>query len=387
MKIVQILIGIILLVGGYTIGISSSADTKITEISEKNSEELGEVEDSSGAFMNTNGSKGAEKIHNDNPRLNQNELKVIDLFEAAAPSAVFITTSSYAQSYYSFDITEIPKGSGTGFMWDDEGHIVTNFHVLEGGQKFRVTLADQSSYEAKVVGYEPSKDLAVLKIVAPSDKIKALPKAISSNLKVGQSVYAIGNPFGFDQTLTTGVISALGREITAANGRKIYDVIQTDAAINPGNSGGPLLNSSGELIAVNTAIYSPTGSYSGIGFSIPVDVVSKVVPDLIEFGQVQRPIMGVRFMDDSAFYEKGAMIRNVSKGGPAAKAGLIGVQRNQRGQLLAGDIITAINQTTIESRLEMEEALEGYKPNDLVTIQFLRKGEKYKVQLELESIK
>jgi len=374
------------LIGGYTLGSSFAPDAKMPEIPENNTKEPEHDEAEDDAFHVNSTQQKAPKAQIDNPRLNQNELKVIDLFEQAAPSAVFITTSSYAQSYYSFDITEIPKGSGTGFMWDNEGHIVTNFHVLEGGQKFRVTLADQSSYEAKVVGYEPSKDLAVLKINAPKNKIKALPKSTSTNLKVGQSVYAIGNPFGFDQTLTTGVISALGREITAANGRKIYDVIQTDAAINPGNSGGPLLNSSGELIGVNTAIYSPTGSYSGIGFSIPVDVVSKVVPDLIQYGQVQRPIMGIRLMEDHTFYEKGAMIRNVSKNGPAAEAGLMGVQRSNRGQLLPGDIIIGLDNVSIESRIDLEEALENYKPNDVVNVQFLRKGERYKVDLQLASM-
>lgn len=387
MKIVQILIGIILLVSGYTIGSSFAANAKSTENAEEKSDELKENNENDIAFDVTSGSDKQENESNIVLKLNQNELKVIDLFEQAAPSAVFITTSSFAQSYYSFDVTEIPKGSGTGFMWDDDGHIVTNFHVLEGGQKFRVTLADQSSYEAKVVGYEPSKDLAVLKIDAPADKIKELPKSTSTNLKVGQSVYAIGNPFGFDQTLTTGVISALGREITAANGRKIYDVIQTDAAINPGNSGGPLLNSSGELIGVNTAIYSPTGSYSGIGFSIPVDVVNKVVPDLIEYGQVQRPIMGIILMEDRTFYQKGAMIRNVAKDGPAALAGLQGLQRNNRGQVLAGDIIVGLDDTLIESRIDLEEALEKYEPNDMVNVQFIRKGEKYRVDVQLESMR
>jgi len=368
-------------------GSSFSFTSTTPEIPEKKSKEQ-EIKETGKQIIEVN--KNVHEVNKDlnkESKLNRNELKVIDLFEQAAPSAVFITTSSYAQSYYSFDITEIPKGSGTGFMWDNEGHIVTNFHVLEGGQKFRVTLADQTSYEATVVGYEPSKDLAVLKIDAPDEKIRALPKTISSNLKVGQSVYAIGNPFGFDQTLTTGVISALGREITAANGRKIYDVIQTDAAINPGNSGGPLLNSSGELIGVNTAIYSPTGSYSGIGFSIPVDVVNKVVPDLIEFGQIQRPIMGVRLMEDNTFYEKGAMIRNVSENGPAAKAGLLGVQRSNRGQLLPGDIIIGIDDTIIESRIDLEEALESYKANDKVRIRYTRKGEPYEVELVLDSLR
>lgn len=380
MKIVQILVGILLLIGGITIGSGFSSKDKTSENSDKSIDN-----DINSSSIIGNVGSTSDKDPNPNNNLNANEKRVIDLFEDAAPSAVFITTSSFEQSYWSFDITEIPKGSGTGFMWDNEGHIVTNFHVLEGGQKFSVTLADQSSYEAEVIGFEKSKDLAVLKINAPKNKLRGLPKAISSNLRVGQSVYAIGNPFGFDQTLTTGVISALGREITAANGRKIYDVIQTDAAINPGNSGGPLLNSSGQLIGVNTAIYSPTGSYSGIGFSIPADVVNKVVPQLIEYGQVLRPIMGVRLLDDRAFYEKGAMIGNVSENGPAARAGLKGIQRTNRGQILAGDIVIGIDDKTIESRIQLEEALEKYQPKDAIKVKFLRNGKAYEVDLILDS--
>ncbi|NNE14807.1 MAG: trypsin-like serine protease [Saprospiraceae bacterium] len=377
MKIIQFLLGLLLIIGGFTLGTAFSSDENEKQ---QNSDHI-----SAQSFDQDQ--KRITQPREETPlKLNHSELKVIDLFQKAAPMAVFITSTSLAQSFWSLDITEIPKGSGTGFMWDDKGHIVTNFHVLEGGQKFRVTLSDQSSYDADVVGYEQSKDLAVLKIKAPKSKLSALPKAISSNLRVGQSVYAIGNPFGFDQTLTTGVISALGREITAANGRKIYDVIQTDAAINPGNSGGPLLNSSGELIGVNTAIYSPTGAYSGIGFSIPVDVVNRVVPDLIEYGFVQRPIMGVTLMDDRAFYQKGAMIREVSKNGPAYKAGLLGVKRNQNGRYLAGDIIVGIDDKKINSRLDLEEALESYDYDDQVKIKFLRKDKIYEVDLVLDSM-
>lgn len=318
-------------------------------------------------------------------RLNNAELEVIKLFETAAPSVVFITTSSYQESYWTFDITEIPSGSGTGFMWDNSGHIVTNYHVIENGQKFYVNLSDQSSYEAKLVGVEPSKDLAVLKIIASKDKLNDLPMGRSDNLKVGQSVYAIGNPFGFDQTLTSGVISALGREIKARNGRKIYDVIQTDAAINPGNSGGPLLNSSGELIGVNTAIYSPSGAYSGIGFSIPVDVVKKVVPDLIKYGRVLRPVLGINCVNDRSFRETGAMVHSIYPDSPAEKAGLKGLQRTQYGTLLYGDIIKFINEDEVKSSIGLQEVLEKYKPGDQVTVSFIRDGKMKEVELVLTS--
>ncbi len=253
MKTFQLLLGIILLIGGFFLGTNFTSIESAYEVDQtpqKSLDDHDNAEINEEAVLNHNTAKkqDIQAFGGFGPH----ETSVINLFEGAAPSVVFITTSSLSQQRWSMDVTEIPKGSGTGFMWDDKGHIVTNFHVLEGGNKFTVTLSDQSSYDAVVVGAEPSKDLAILKIDAP-EKIKPLPVGRSNNLKVGQFAYAIGNPFGFDQTLTTGVISALGREITARNGRKIYDVIQTDAAINPGNSGGPLLDSGGRLIGVNTA--------------------------------------------------------------------------------------------------------------------------------------
>ena len=201
------------------------------------------------------------------------EQATIKLFEEAAPSVVYITTTTVQQDYWSRNVYEIPAGTGSGFIWDDKGHIVTNFHVIQNAYKAKVTLSDQTTYDAEIVGKEPIKDLAVLRIV-PKGTLKPIPIGSSHDLKVGQSVFAIGNPFGFDQTLTTGIISALGREIESVARVPIRDVIQTDAAINPGNSGGPLLDISGRLIGVNTAIYSPSGAYAGIGFSIPVDAVN-----------------------------------------------------------------------------------------------------------------
>lgn len=327
----------------------------------------------------------SEKDVSPDENLKSEEKAIIELFENAAPSVVFITTSTLQQSYYSLDVTEIPKGSGTGFMWDAYGHIVTNFHVLEGGQKFTVMLSDQSSHDAVVVGIAPEKDLAVLKIDVDAEKIHPLPKGRSANLKVGQFAYAIGNPFGFDQTLTTGVISALGREITSVNGRKIYDVIQTDAAINPGNSGGPLLNSSGQLIGVNTAIYSPSGAYSGIGFSIPVDIVKIIVPDLIQYGQVNRPIIGIELMNENYVNVKGAMISKVLDDSPADRAGLLGISRASNGRYLAGDIITAIDGNDVNSNIELIEMLENYQPDDVVRLTVERRDQEIDVELRLTS--
>ncbi|OQU78438.1 hypothetical protein SORBI_3009G237000 [Sorghum bicolor] len=208
-------------------------------------------------------------------KLQADELATVRLFQENTPSVVYITNLAVRQDAFTLDVLEVPQGSGSGFVWDKSGHIVTNFHVIRGASDLRVTLADQSVYEAQVVGFDQDKDVAVLRIKAPKDKLRPIPVGVSADLLVGQKVYAIGNPFGLDHTLTTGVISGLRREISsAATGRPIQDVIQTDAAINPGNSGGPLLDSSGNLIGVNTAIYSPSGASSGVGFSIPVDTLT-----------------------------------------------------------------------------------------------------------------
>ena len=274
--------------------------------------------------------------------LNEQERAVIQLFENAAPSVAYITTSRFRQDYWSRNVMEIPQGSGSGFVWSKDGHIITNYHVLQGADKAKVTLSDQSTWDAKLVGAAPEKDLAVLKIEAPRKTLRPIPVGSSYNLLVGQSAYAIGNPFGLDHTLTTGIISALGREIQSVSGTPIRDVIQTDAAINPGNSGGPLLNSSGQLIGVNTAIYSPSGASAGIGFSIPVDVVSWVVPELIEHGHLMRPSLGIEIATAKTTERlglNGALIIEVIKGSTAEKAGLQPTYRDRSGRIRLGDTI------------------------------------------------
>ena len=387
MKFSQVILTAALVISAFIVGksLTSATSPSYTAENQENNSEDGVVSE---AYGTTNADKTpfSQPSHNSTSGrgFGPHETAVIDLFESAAPSVVFITTTSLKQRGWSMDVTEIPQGTGTGFMWDNHGHIVTNFHVLEGGNKFTVMLSDQTSHDAEVVGYEPSKDLAVLKI-KNMGKIKALPIGTSSNLKVGQFTYAIGNPFGFDQTLTTGVVSALGREITAANGRKIYDVIQTDAAINPGNSGGPLLDSSGKLIGVNTAIYSPSGAYSGIGFSIPVDEIKKVIPDLIQYGRVNKPLMGVVLVRQSIVRAKGAMIERVHDGLPAAKAGLQGLQRSRTGEVMAGDLITAIDGRPVTSADDLAEILESYQPEDVIELQFNRRGADKVTKLKLTS--
>jgi S1-C subfamily serine protease len=322
--------------------------------------------------------------------LNAGEQATIGLFEKAAPAVVFITTSVLQQNYFTRDVTEIPSGSGSGFIWDKKGHIITNYHVIKNARKAKVTLADQTSWDADLVGYAPEKDLAVLRISAPADKLTALPVGSSDNLKVGQSVYAIGNPFGLDQTLTTGIISALGREIESQLGTPIKDVIQTDAAINPGNSGGPLLDSSGRLIGVNTAIYSPSGAYAGIGFSIPSDVVNWVIPELVQFGKIQRPSLGVELLPPNQIRNlriSGVVIAGVSPGGGAETAGLKGLTRDRYGNWQIGDVLTGINNEKITSTNDLILALEKFKPGDVVKVKFLRDGDEMVVNVKLDAPK
>lgn len=310
------------------------------------------------------------------------ENHTIGLFEKAAPSVTFITTTTYQRDFWTRDVMEIPLGTGSGFIWDTDGHIVTNYHVVKGSKKAVVTLADGSSYEAELVGVAPEKDLAVLKIDAPEEELTPIPVGKSYNLKVGQAVYAIGNPFGLDQTLTTGIISALGREIESPARIPIRDVIQTDAAINPGNSGGPLLNSSGQLIGVNTAIYSPSGAYAGIGFSIPAEVVNWVVPDIIQYGKVKRPLIGIE-MASSQFMQQlgleGAMVFNVVPGSPAEKAGLQPLKRNRK-----GDIIVGLNGKKIKENLDLILGLEKYKPGDQITLQVIRDDKEMDINILLD---
>src|SRR5439155_4205299 len=231
--------------------------------------------------------------------LAEDEKATISLFKQSSHSVVHITTSEIGRDYFTLNETELATGTGSGFIWDEQGHVVTNYHVVEDASRCKVTLADQTTWDAALVGEAPDKDLAVLKISAPAGRLRPLLIGTSSDLEVGQKAFAIGNPFGLDQTLTTGIISGVGRRIAARNGRMIDGVIQTDAAVNPGNSGGPLLDSRGRLIGVNTAIYSPGGASAGIGFAIPVDTVQRIVPQILRHGRVIRPSLQADFFPDT----------------------------------------------------------------------------------------
>jgi S1-C subfamily serine protease len=299
---------------------------------------------------------------------------------------VNITSIALRRDFFRLNVMEIPRGAGSGFIWDQEGHVVTNFHVIRGGNRAEVTLADHSTWEARVVGVAPEKDLAVLKIDAPRESLRPLRIGSSHDLMVGQSVLAIGNPFGFDQTLTTGIISALGREIDSMDGVPIRDVVQTDAAINPGNSGGPLLDSAGRLIGVNTAIVSPSGGYAGLGFAIPVDTVNWVVPDLINYGQIRRPVLGIELVGEHATRRlglSGALVGTVSRGSGADDAGLRPTYRDRSGRWVLGDLIVAVDGQPVRSSGELRLALERRSPGDTVSVTVNRDGEEVDLRVRL----
>jgi S1-C subfamily serine protease len=316
------------------------------------------------------------------------EKATIELFRAVSPSVVFITTLALRRDWFSLNVQEIPRGTGSGFIWDEAGHIVTNFHVLQGSSAAQVTLNDRSSWSAKLVGVSPEKDLAVLRIKAPRDKLQPIPIGSSAELQVGQKAFAIGNPFGLDQTLTTGVISALGREIESVARIPIRDVIQTDAAINPGNSGGPLLDSAGRLVGVNTAIYSPSGAYAGVGFAIPVDTVNWVVPELISKGRLERPTLGIELLPSQAVMDReieGAIILRVMPGSGAERAGLRGARRDRSGRIHLGDIIVKVEGRPVQNANDLVLALEQYQVGDKVELEILREGRRMQVEVELGS--
>ena len=306
--------------------------------------------------------------------LAEDETNNISVFKMVSPSAVNVTTLGIARDFFSLNVMQVPQGQGTGIVWDDRGHVVTNFHVIQAARGARVTLSDQSVWKAELVGVFPDRDLAVLRIDAPKEKLKPISLGTSKDLQVGQKVYAIGNPFGLDQTLTTGIISALNREIESVTQRPIRGMIQTDAAINPGNSGGPLIDSAGRLIGVNTAIASPSGGSAGIGFAIPVDEVNRVVPGLIREGKFVRPTLGIQVAPLEFQGSKGVAVIGVLPKSGAAAAGIKPFQRDPGGELVVGDFVVGIGGKPIQSLDELLDALERHKPGDTVTLSLRRPG-------------
>ena len=325
--------------------------------------------------------------------LTEEERNNIAVYEKVADGVVNITSTA-VQMDFLFNVFPT-QGSGSGSIIDSKGHILTNHHVVANAQKLEVTLADESKWPAKLVGSDPDNDLAVIKIDAPREKLKVIPMGDSKQLKIGQKVLAIGNPFGLERTLTTGIISSLGRTIRSETGILMEDIIQTDAAINPGNSGGPLLNSEGEIIGINSAIISPSGGSVGIGFAIPVNVARRIVPELIAKGYVTYPYIGATIMPlfpEVAKYlklkvEKGAMIAEVVKGGPADKAGLKGgSQRVQVGNMIViagGDIVVKVDQHEVKTNDELIRYIREKKPGDTIVLQVYRKGDFVDVKVVL----
>jgi S1-C subfamily serine protease len=321
-------------------------------------------------------------------QLSEDERNTIDVVEATKTSVVFVTNIQRVRDFY-FSEQEVTRGSGSGFVWDNRGHIVTNYHVIEDGDIFNITLPNQEQRQAKLIGKESNKDIAVLQILGDLSGIQPLKIGSSGNLLVGQKVVAIGNPFGFDHTVTTGIVSALGRNIVGAGGVTIRDMIQTDASINPGNSGGPLLDSSGELVGMNTMIVSPSGAYAGIGFAVPVDTIKKVVPEIIEYGTVIRPGLGISFLPDRYARRlgvEGVVILEVTEGSPADRAGLKGIARNRNGRLYIQDVIVAIDDVRIKSYDDYYNALDNFKIGQRVTLTVMRDDKTRKVPFTLVRI-
>ena len=319
--------------------------------------------------------------------LAEDEKTTIALFKESSPSVVNITSLAARRDRFNLSVHEIPAGTGSGFVWDNTGLIVTNYHVIKDATTIQVTLADHKTYKVFQARYDPDKDIAVLWIKAPKESLRPLPLGESANLQVGQKVFAIGNPFGLDQTLTTGIISALNREMEAGTGRTIKGVIQTDAAINPGNSGGPLLDSAGRLIGVNTAIISPSGSSAGIGFAIPVDEVNRVVPSLIRFEKTLKPSLAITEAPDQWARQlgvKGVLILDVKPGGPAAVAGLRPTRRDEFGRIHWGDVIIAIDEHLIRSAKDLFNVLQDrYEVGQEVLVSYVRDGEQHRVKVTL----
>ena len=316
----------------------------------------------------------------------EDERNTIAVFRDAAASTVFVTQKRVMVDYFGGVAEEVAAGSGSGFVWDAAGHVVTNFHVVKDAQTLSVTFQGQQSFDAKVVGAEPRKDIAVLKIDAPASLLKPVRAGRQAELEVGQKAIAIGNPFGLDHTLTTGIVSALGRQMQGIGGVTIRDMIQTDAAINPGNSGGPLLDSQGQLIGMNTMIFSKSGTSAGIGFAVPVSSILRVVPQIIKSGRAEQLGLGIQ-IDPMRRIERrlgmrGVVVLAVASDSPAAKSGLRGVQQTARGVSL-GDVIVAIGAAKVDDYDDLYNALDQHKAGEKVDVKVMRGADVETLKLEV----
>lgn len=322
----------------------------------------------------------------------ENEKNTINVFDESVKSVVHISNIRIARTgWFDQEAMEIPTGAGSGFVWDDSGHIVTNYHVISNGDSFTVRFhKDPKEYQAKFVGGEPKKDIAVLKLIDFPKKLYPIKIGTSNNLRVGQKALAIGNPFGLDHTITTGIISALERKIQGFGNVKIYGMIQTDCSINPGNSGGPLLSSSGNLIGMNTMIYSPSGSSAGVGFAVPVDTINRYASQIIKYGKVTRPGLGVGIF--SQYYnsyfgiEEGIIVKSVVPGSPAEAAGIEGLKINKMREYKLGDVIQSIDGKKVNSFDDIYNVLGDYKAGESVQVGILRDGKTIQLKIKLMSV-
>jgi S1-C subfamily serine protease len=323
--------------------------------------------------------------------LAQDEQNAIEVYRTISPSVVFVTSVQVQKnrSLFRFSALEVEKDAGSGFVWDPNGYIVTNYHVVENSEAVQVTLGDQSVWKALRVGTDPDKDIAVIKIDAPRELLPPIPIGTSRDLEVGQRVYAVGNPFGYDQTLTAGIISGLGREITGASNRPIRGVIQTDAPINPGNSGGPLLDSAGRVVGMNTAILSPTGAYAGIGFAVPIDCINRIVPEIIRGETTPKPNLGIKTAADHLVRRlglDGVLILTIAPNTTAEKAGLRETGRNENGKLVLGDLITAVDDEPVHTTDDLYRIIDQHKVGETVKITIMRDGKKRDIEVKLEPL-
>lgn len=333
-----------------------------------------------------------------NPSTVSDEQNSIEVYKTLSPGVAFITSIAYQQNDYG-DVQQ-GKGSGSGSVIDNQGHILTNYHVIEDAQKLTVSLGGEKTFPATVIGGDPDTDLAIIKIEPPKEGLTVVPLGDSDKLDVGQKVLAIGNPFGLDRTLTTGVISGLQRPLRsvpvpgAPNGRVIEGAIQTDASINPGNSGGPLLDKFGRMIGINSQILSRSGGSVGVGFAIPVSIAKRVVPQLIQYGEVRRPKLGVDGVSVTRLQEqglempveKGLLLRAVGGGSPASSAGLRGLSRTGSGEVVLGDIITSIDGQTIGDLDDLYRFLDKKQFGDTVQVEVYRSGKVVTVPVKLSPL-
>jgi S1-C subfamily serine protease len=325
--------------------------------------------------------------------LSEEERTTIALFEAARGSVVFIATTGTAYDPWTRNVFRVPRGTGSGFVWDRLGHVVTNHHVLAGASGATVRLADGRAFQAVLVGASPAHDLAVLRIPVGTARPEPIPIGTSHDLRVGQRVFAIGNPFGLDWTLTTGIVSALNRELPSETGVPIRELIQTDAAINPGNSGGPLIDSAGRLIGVNTAIFSPSGAFAGIGFAVPVDTVNRVVPRLIAEGRYLRPALGIAVDEQmnqalsARLGVEGVFVLRVEPNSPAARAGLEPARVGRDGAVQPGDVVLALGGRPVRRVADLLDALDRLRPGEEVALTVLRGGSRVELRIVPEALR